>query len=182
MSKFRSGNGADWLDFLLTQLGRYREVQHEYLSDAGALRTWFSERELAPAQAPTEADVARARELREALHAAARAALRDAAPPAAAQAILEAALADDKPLQLKRSAQGLKIARPQTAREALGRIARQALETLAGPQRAQLHACGDDTCSGIFLDTTGRRRWCSDERCGNRARVRAHRARTRADP
>lgn len=181
VGEFRNGNGADWLDFLVTQLGRYREVQQEYLSDAGALRTWLSKRDLAPAEAPSEADVLWARELREALHETARAALREASPPAAAQSLIESALAEDKPLRLRRSARGLQVMRPRTAREALARLARQAIETLGGPQRAQLHACGDTTCAGIFLDANGRRRWCSDERCGNRARVRAHRARARAE-
>ena len=32
--------------------------------------------------------------------------------------------------------------------------------------------CDDETCAGIFIDHSGRRRWCSDERCGVRARVR----------
>ena len=32
----------------------------------------------------------------------------------------------------------------------------------------------------IFLDETGRRRWCADERCGVKLRVRAHRARQKA--
>ena len=69
------------------------------------------------------------------------------------------------------------VGRPETAEEALGRLARNAVHDLSDPYSPQLRACGDDTCSGIFLDPTGRRRWCSDERCGNRLRVRAHRAR-----
>jgi predicted RNA-binding Zn ribbon-like protein len=64
--------------------------------------------------------------------------------------------------------------------EALARLARQSIDDLTGPTRGRLRACGDDTCAGIFLDDTGRRRWCADERCGVRARVRAHRARQKA--
>ena len=73
------------------------------------------------------------------------------------------------------------IARGLSAADALraGRLVRDAVQDLSGPRRAHLRACGDETCSGIFLDHNGRRRWCSDERCGNRVRVRAHRARTR---
>jgi predicted RNA-binding Zn ribbon-like protein len=66
-----------------------------------------------------------------------------------------------------------------TAAEALARVARAAVQDLSGPTGTHLRPCGDDACSGIFVDYTGRRHWCSDERCGNRARVRAHRARAR---
>jgi predicted RNA-binding Zn ribbon-like protein len=39
--------------------------------------------------------------------------------------------------------------------------------------------CADDTCSGVFVDTSrpGRRRYCVPELCGNRVNVAAHRAR-----
>jgi len=40
--------------------------------------------------------------------------------------------------------------------------------------------CGADNCALIYLDTSrpGNRRWCSMERCGNRAKVRGHRSRS----
>jgi predicted RNA-binding Zn ribbon-like protein len=34
------------------------------------------------------------------------------------------------------------------------------------------------SCGWLFLDARGRRRWCSMATCGNRAKVRAHAART----
>lgn len=179
VSEFRSGNGAVWLDFLATRIGRYRETQTEQLPDAAALRAWLIENGLGPREAPSERDVLFARELREALHAAAREALREAPPSLAAFRSIEAALAGDQPLRLERGRAGLQPRAPATAAQALARVAREAVEDLSGPARAQLHACGDDTCAGIFIDYTGRRHWCSDERCGNRARVRAHRARAR---
>ncbi|MFI5897355.1 CGNR zinc finger domain-containing protein [Actinoplanes sp. NPDC051513] len=74
----------------------------------------------------------------------------------------------------------LRLAPPAEVSVALAWLARQAAADLTGPTRQRLHACGDDACSGIFIDHTGRRRWCSDERCGVRARVRAQRARARA--
>lgn len=179
VSEFRSGNGAIWLDFLATRIGRYRETQTEQLPDAAALRAWLVENGLGPRESPSERDVEFARELREALHAAAREALREAPPSIAAFRSIEAALARDQPLRLERGRAGLQPRPPATAAEALARVARAAVEDLSGPVRDQLHACGDDTCAGIFIDYTGRRHWCSDERCGNRARVRAHRARAR---
>jgi predicted RNA-binding Zn ribbon-like protein len=63
--------------------------------------------------------------------------------------------------------------------EILGLIARDAIELLTGPQRERLRECAAQDCRGIYVDTSpGRtRRWCSAARCGNRARVAAHRAR-----
>lgn len=41
-------------------------------------------------------------------------------------------------------------------------------------------ACPGDGCGWLFLDPRGRRRWCSMQWCGNRAKVRAHAERHRA--
>lgn len=181
MEEFRSGNGAAWLDFLATLIGRYRETQKDQLSDPRALREWLVQHELSPVAAPADGDLERARALREALHAATVATMQGGAPGAAVLRTVESALAHDRPLSLRRSADGLKAVRPANTSEALARLAREAVQTLIGTEKESLHACGDGTCSGIFLDKVGKRRWCSDERCGNRARVGAHRARARGE-
>ncbi|WP_240134617.1 BTAD domain-containing putative transcriptional regulator [Streptomyces sp. MUM 178J] len=41
-----------------------------------------------------------------------------------------------------------------------------AAELLAGPQRFTVRACPGDHCGWLFLDTGGRRRWCSLATCG----------------
>jgi predicted RNA-binding Zn ribbon-like protein len=114
------------------------------------------------------------------LHELARAAATGSAPAPADVRTVDQALVDDAPVRLRRHAGSLTASRPATPRKALARLARQAVDDLTGPHPARLRACGDDECSGIFVDPTGRRRWCSDERCGVKARVRAHRARARA--
>lgn len=43
----------------------------------------------------------------------------------------------------------------------------------------RVRACPGDVCGWLFLDRTGRRRWCSMSACGNRAKVRAHASRHR---
>jgi len=179
MPKFRTGNGADWLDLLATLGGRYRATQVDALAGPAEWLAWLRLHGLEPMSAVTEADVAAVRAVREALHRVTAAALRDAAPEAADVRLIGQTLAADKPVQVRRGAAGLAITRPADAAEALARLTRDAVQDLAGPRRAQLHACGDDTCSGIFVDATGRRRWCSDQTCGNRARVRAFRSRSR---
>jgi predicted RNA-binding Zn ribbon-like protein len=180
MSEFRTGNGADWLDLLATRIGRYRTEQVEMLADPAALRAWLAEHQMEPVATVTAADVQATRELRECLHRMASATLVGEQPAAADLSVLQGALATDQPLRIRRAGRDLQLTRPSDVTVALGRLARQAALDLTGPSRGRLHACGDDTCSGIFLDTTGRRRWCSDERCGVRSRVRAHRARERA--
>ncbi|WP_426404121.1 BTAD domain-containing putative transcriptional regulator [Streptomyces sp. R-07] len=44
--------------------------------------------------------------------------------------------------------------------------ARAAADLLADPRRLTLRACPSDDCGWLFLDTTGRRRWCSTATCG----------------
>jgi predicted RNA-binding Zn ribbon-like protein len=58
-------------------------------------------------------------------------------------------------------------------------VARDAIDLLGGPRAARLKRCQGSRCSLLFVDTSrsGRRRWCSMERCGNRAKVAAHRRR-----
>jgi predicted RNA-binding Zn ribbon-like protein len=179
VTNFRRGNGAAWLDLLATLGGRYRARQVDALDSPARLRAWLRLNGMEPSGAVTEADLAQVREVREALHRLAVAAVNDEPPSGADVRLIDAVLRADTPLQLRRAGTWLTTARPATVPEALARLARDAVQDLTGPQRAQLHACGDDTCSGIFRDSTGRRRWCSDQTCGNRIRVRAHRARAR---
>jgi predicted RNA-binding Zn ribbon-like protein len=60
----------------------------------------------------------------------------------------------------------------------LGALARDAIELLTGPQRADLRACGAPGCVLMFLKDHPRREWCSNT-CGNRARQARHYERTR---
>jgi hypothetical protein len=107
MEEFRSGNGAPWLDFLATLIGRYRETQMDQLSDPRALREWLAQHELAPVEAPGEQDLQRARALREALHATAIATMKGTPPAASFVRTVEAALQGDRPLSLRKTTEGL---------------------------------------------------------------------------
>ncbi|MEV6228266.1 ABATE domain-containing protein [Saccharopolyspora shandongensis] len=70
-------------------------------------------------------------------------------------------------------------ASPVTGGQILGAAAREAIELLGGERVERLRECAADDCSLLFLDTSrpGSRRWCSMQRCGNRHKVNAHRAR-----
>ncbi|WBQ06615.1 CGNR zinc finger domain-containing protein [Kribbella sp. CA-293567] len=61
----------------------------------------------------------------------------------------------------------------------LDQLALLAAELLTGTSRDHIRLCPGDNCGWLFLDPRGRRRWCSMATCGNRAKVRAHAARTR---
>ena len=178
MAEFRKGNGAAWLDLLSTLSGRYQGEQLDTVATPAHLRAWLRANDLEPRSAVTIEDVAHTGEARESLHRLAAAAIRGDGPAPSDLRRLNAVLRNDQGLQVSRSAHGLRLHRPASVDDALARLARQAALDLSGHGHGTLRACGDDTCAGIFLDTTGRRRWCLDLSCGNRLRVRAHRDRT----
>ena len=71
---------------------------------------------------------------------------------------------------------GRTLARPH---QALGTVARDAVRLFGPDADGRIRECSAHDCGLVYLDTSrsGNRRWCSMQRCGNRAKVRAHRAR-----
>lgn len=65
--------------------------------------------------------------------------------------------------------------------QVLSTIARDAVE-LFSEEPGRIRECGADNCKLVFYDEsrTNNRRWCSMQRCGNRAKVRAFRAKEKA--
>jgi len=61
----------------------------------------------------------------------------------------------------------------------LGTLARDAVDLLSGPLAHRVRECAADDCALLFVDTSppGRRRWCSMDGCGNRAKTAAYRRR-----
>jgi predicted RNA-binding Zn ribbon-like protein len=47
-----------------------------------------------------------------------------------------------------------------------------AAQLLTSPDRGLVRACPGEGCGWLFLDTSGRRRWCMMSICGNRAKAR----------
>lgn len=66
------------------------------------------------------------------------------------------------------------------AAQAMSSMAREAVALFAAESLERIRQCAADDCQLVFFDEsrTNNRRWCSMQRCGNRAKVRAHRART----
>ena len=68
-----------------------------------------------------------------------------------------------------------------TVPQALSTIARDAVDLFDPANAGRIRVCSGEDCGMVYLDTSraASRRWCSMQRCGNRAKVRAHRARKR---
>jgi predicted RNA-binding Zn ribbon-like protein len=59
-------------------------------------------------------------------------------------------------------------------------VAIDAMALLADPDRlTRVHRCPGPACGWLFLDTSGRRRWCSMSTCGSRVKMRRLYARRR---
>ncbi|MBN6057274.1 ABATE domain-containing protein, partial [Nonomuraea sp. RK-328] len=82
-------------------------------------------------------------------------------------------------LQLAPDLSLLRLAAPDPGAAALAEIAHDAVELLGGDDRYHLRVCASPICGLRFVDRSnaGRRQWCSMRRCGNREKVRLHRAR-----
>lgn len=67
------------------------------------------------------------------------------------------------------------VARERHPEWLLTAIARSAAEIISEGRAAPLRRCANPLCQFLFYDTsrTGRRRWCSMTRCGNRSKVAA---------
>ncbi|MEV0720769.1 CGNR zinc finger domain-containing protein, partial [Asanoa sp. NPDC050611] len=70
-------------------------------------------------------------------------------------------------------------AAPVRATQAMSSLAREMIDLLSGPLAGRIRECASDNCPLVFVDTSrpGARRWCTMERCGNRHKLRALRAR-----
>ncbi|MGL5930691.1 MAG: CGNR zinc finger domain-containing protein [Dermatophilaceae bacterium] len=170
--------GRPSLDLVATLAGR----RGERLPDPASLDEWLLARRLTATRchAGTD-DLERTRRLRARLLTLLEAQLAGELPESAdVEAVNAAAAVPAQAPRLMLGSDGveLDVGRPRVI-EILGVIARDAIDLLTGPQRELLRECADEACRGVYVDASPARtrRWCSSARCGNRARVAAHRAR-----
>ncbi|NQX29674.1 CGNR zinc finger domain-containing protein [Microbacteriaceae bacterium VKM Ac-2854] len=151
--------------------------ESELIPDAQTLAAWLSERFGAVDAQAREVQPADALMLRGAIARLARASANGAADldPADIDVVNLFAATPDIPPALPGGSRQAGRTRA-SGRQALATIAREAVAVFGG---ARIRECGADDCTMIYVDTSrsGTRRWCSMQRCGNRAKVRAHRAR-----
>jgi predicted RNA-binding Zn ribbon-like protein len=161
---------------LVATVGRRFAEPVERLTSVGRLRDWLAGVGLDAAAAPTDEDLARIRRLREHLDDLFRSALAGRRPPAAALEEVNAVVASGTP-RLVATRAGLALS-SGAIEPVLALTAADAIRIVAGGARADLRECEADDCRMLYVAHGRRaRRWCSSQRCGNRARVAAHRAR-----
>lgn len=176
---FVCGNPA--LDFAATLLAR-RSARLEMLASPDRLDAWYLESGVVDAVSPCqEADVTRARSVREAVDSLVTALLLGRAYGDRALGVLNAAAR--RPTAVPRLT-GSGRWTEATPEEALAAVAREAVELLSGADVPLLKECGDPECTRVYLDRSRgmRRQWCAMEPCGNRIKAAAYRARRRTAP
>jgi predicted RNA-binding Zn ribbon-like protein len=175
--RFRTGRPS--LDFVHTG-GVGRWMAAELVHDADDLGRWLAYVLDLDAVTATPRDLAAAKALRAALWDLAQQRVAGAPLDATAVAVVNAAAAVPPPVPvLGADGRAAEPRRPVTARQALSALARDAIDLLAGPLGDRIRTCASPDCELLFVDASrpGRRRWCSMERCGNRAKTREYRAR-----
>lgn len=170
---------------LVRELVNTRDVEKgtNAIATAAGLAAWLAAHGLAgQGVAVTEADVARAVGVREALRALTLAnngapLSADAGEALAAQARrgrVGVTFHDDGSAPLEAAADGVD--------GALGTVLGVVAEAIHDGSFRRLKACRADTCHWAYYDGSrnGTRRWCSMDVCGNRTKVRAFRSRRAA--
>ncbi|MET8244603.1 CGNR zinc finger domain-containing protein [Streptomyces sp. NPDC005202] len=178
---YRFDPGALCLELLATG-GPGRFARYEVLHTPADLAAWADRSRLAKGLELTvsEGELARARAFRDALFllTADRAHGR---PLESAHLDVVNAAAAEPPLVSRLTPAGTRSWAPgATGTQLLSTVARDAIDLFTGPYADRIRECGAHDCYLLFVDTSrpGRRRWCAMEHCGNREKVRAHRART----
>lgn len=177
--------GSLSLDLVATVARRFA-APVERLTSVNRLREWLAGVGLeAPAELDEEA-LGHVRGLREHVDELFRSVLAGARPPATALAEVNAAVMGSPP-RLAATPDGLALAQPAFTAGALDAvlalIAADAVRVLASGDRGNLRTCAAADCQMLYLAQGRRpRRWCSSQRCGNRSRVAAHRARAASSP
>lgn len=182
---FRFDAGAVCLDFAHAG-GEGRYAVFETLHEPANLGEWLAQPPLAAVLTVpvTTQELAAAKVLRQAIWDAAHAqAARRPLPADAVTAINRAAAAPPLTPELASISVAAEWAAPVRATQALSTLAREMIELLSGPLAGRIRECASGDCPLVFVDTSrpGARRWCSMERCGNRHKLRALRARRAPD-
>jgi predicted RNA-binding Zn ribbon-like protein len=120
----------------------------------------------------TTAQLELARELREAIHAAATAtAIQHALPASAVQVINDCSIQGRAAAVLtSEGSRQWRLSSASRVEDALSVIAADAISIIAGERDGKLALCASPTCRAAFFDTSQSRtrKWCDMNTCGNR--------------
>lgn len=161
-------------------VGVHGDLDWEAIGDPGSLRAWLARKGLlAEGGSVEEADVGRAREVREALRAL-LAANNGREVPAAAVAALNGA-AGRAGLEVRFGEDGRAAPVPASGGidGALGWVMAAVHAGMGNGTWGRLKACRNGGCGWAFYDRSRNRSgaWCSMDVCGNRTKTRAYRRR-----
>jgi predicted RNA-binding Zn ribbon-like protein len=171
------------LAFAFSVTGHPFDGRFEALREPRDLERWAAEILGTTGIRAPASSVADAKRLRAAIWNAADAVIDGRAIPAAARSTLNE-FARSPSLLPRIDPDGRRSWSPSAGASALlSTIARDAIEAVAGDLASRIKRCEGVNCAIPFVDTSrpGNRRWCSMDRCGNRAKVTAHRRRHRLE-
>jgi predicted RNA-binding Zn ribbon-like protein len=181
--KFSFHRGSLALDFVGTVGQRASLAPEERLTDGQALGTWLREARLAAPVRVSDAELVQAKELREVIHqlGAQRLEAKPLGRPLLARLNEAATWAAEGAPQLD-AAGNRRFSTGSPLRFSLGRIAEDAIDRLSSDED-ELTRCELPGCGALLLSRSrgDRRRWCSMDSCGNRAKVAAFRERQRRE-
>jgi predicted RNA-binding Zn ribbon-like protein len=175
---FRSGRLC--LEFCATVGERWRRG-FERLRTPAHLTRWYAEASVAAVPVSvTGADLDEARTVRESVYRTAQALIAGQPPAADDEKIINHAAAAAPPVpRIERGTLVLAPGGPDPAASALSAVARDAIGLFTTTDARRLRECASPQCGLLFLDLSrpGRRRWCSSNACGGKARAAAYRQR-----
>ena len=174
-------SGARALDFAYTgAMGN--NPAWEKLHTPSDLAAWLETRFEASDGTVSERDLTDARGLREAIASIASAlSVNETPDPKQIGVINLFAATPDIPPRLEGGGMTAGRTTVRTS-QALSTMAREAVFLFGAEPHERIRECAADNCALVFYDESrsNNRRWCSMRRCGNRAKVRSHRARNSA--
>jgi predicted RNA-binding Zn ribbon-like protein len=131
-----------------------------------------------------EPDIEACRELRRAVWHAAHSLIGGSSPGKVDRAVINRFAAGPPPVPVLTAAGSAAVQTPVMAGQVLSLLARDAVDLFAGPYASRIRVCSAPDCALLYVDQSrsGNRQWCSMQRCGTRAKVRAHRERHARTP
>ncbi|MFE2721561.1 CGNR zinc finger domain-containing protein [Kitasatospora sp. NPDC059327] len=177
---FRFDDARLCFAFVGTLADRGTDTPFERLARPEDLSRWAVQSACATAPPPcTEADLDRARHLREAIQRTGRA-LADTVPPSPEDiALVNLTAAEPAPIP-ELTPDGSTVRwHGDAVTSVLSMVARDLIDLCGSDQRTRVRVCGNPDCGVPFVDASraGARRWCSMKTCGALVKKRAYRAR-----
>jgi predicted RNA-binding Zn ribbon-like protein len=175
------------LEFANTRYWRGQATPTETLNSVEDLAGWAASNVSKDARPLTKREFERAVDVRETIYRVFDATARGKAPAVADLEALNGALAAAPARKaVRRERHGFTWdvdMRGSTALAQLAPVLWSAGDLLTGAKLSKVKRCANPVCGWLFLDDSraGKRRWCSMQSCGNRAKARRHYHKSRED-